>query len=741
MNLRRSCLRAYPIFTALALPFLAACGQDGVQIIHRPDPVIPETEGDAEIGVVVQSALSADVANVNVTVTSSDLSVQIGQDLSKTNGQWRGTIQHIPFGDCLFHVQAFDATNKVMAQQKISSAVADGAFPIVLAVLQNDGLIDPLTNHSPRIHSLVASPKQLQPGGDLYAVMDADDIDGNPLMYRWSEGAGVLVDSTVSSLVWQAPGAPGDFELHVEARDDQNTTAGISLTVEVGSSGASQSGPLFNVWPILEQVLPNAEFVESGKTTSVNATAVDAEAEALTYAWSDDCGGSFDDKLAMKPVWKAPNVSTDTACVLALTVKDPHGAMAQGSHKVNVYASNLPPIIDETYQSHAALNLGGKIHLRVRVHDPESDALLFGWVATDGNIETPTSSATQSDVEWSAPNVAGVYEVQAVVDDSKNGIAKQTFSIEVKDVAPPATPITLASGLVQPGAIASDGMNVFWLTAGSAEPMNPGGTVMRCGIEGCNGLPTVLAHGQFAPQRMALDATTIYWTMKGTNASGTDGALRWCEKIGCFDMPAYWEGGVLNRAIAVYGNNLYWSIEQNGTTTIRTSPLIGPWTPQDLATFAGSAVDMAVNDWGLSWTEAAPHNAIGQLSPPGPGMVSVPVGGQMNAPVAVAMDDTNTYWIAGTSIFACALSGCGGTPTTLVTGLDTPTAIATDGVNLYFTLVPMGPGAVMKCPVTGGTPVTMAAGANVMSPGAIAVDATSIYWTDVAAGTATRMAK
>ena len=68
----------------------------------------------------------------------------------------------------------------------------------------------------------------------------------------------------------------------------------------------------------------------------------------------------------------------------------------------------------------------------------------------------------------------------------------------------------------------------------------------------------------------------------------------------------------------------------------------------------------------------------------------------------------------------------GGAPTPLASGQNTPYDIAVDGTSVYWT--DPGSGTVMKVPLGGGSPTTLASG--LPGPGRIAVDGTSVYWTD-----------
>jgi hypothetical protein len=73
-----------------------------------------------------------------------------------------------------------------------------------------------------------------------------------------------------------------------------------------------------------------------------------------------------------------------------------------------------------------------------------------------------------------------------------------------KSLAGTDTPRELASGFA-PGAVVSDGVNVYWIDGASAD-----GRILRIPVAG--GAPTEIAWGQFEPARIALDATHVYWT-------------------------------------------------------------------------------------------------------------------------------------------------------------------------------------------------------------------------------------
>jgi hypothetical protein len=114
----------------------------------------------------------------------------------------------------------------------------------------------------------------------------------------------------------------------------------------------------------------------------------------------------------------------------------------------------------------------------------------------------------------------------------------------------------------------------------------------------------------------------------------------------------------------------------------------------------------------------------------------------------LAADATNLYWTANATVMKCGAAGCA-SPTALAAGQSDAYGIAIDAASVYWTNHTMPDysagyltwGAVMKCDLGGfsGGPTTLAL--DLSDPYGIAVDATSVYWTDEGNGTVAKTPK
>ena len=266
----------------------------------------------------------------------------------------------------------------------------------------------------------------------------------------------------------------------------------------------------------------------------------------------------------------------------------------------------------------------------------------------------------------------------------------------------PLTTGVLATGQYMPSAIAVDGVDVYWVNAGTPlggsgcckqVPIYVGAQVLRCAITGCGNAPTVLASLPpsgptpflLVPSTLTLDATKVYW------ADGT--SIRSCAKTGCDCTPTILAAAQSTTGVAVTSSTLFFTEHDVGE--VATCSIGGcPGAPTLLAT--------------------------SQVGPTG-----------------IALDTTDVYWTTNSTVVRCSLGGCNGVLDTLWHGQTVvqanTTGIAVDATNVYWTNAqPFNLGSVMQCAKANcaGTLVTLAAART--EPLGIAVDGENVYWTESA---------
>jgi hypothetical protein len=313
-------------------------------------------------------------------------------------------------------------------------------------------------------------------------------------------------------------------------------------------------------------------------------------------------------------------------------------------------------------------------------------------------------------------------------------------------------PGVIATGQHAPVSLGVDDVNVYWISAGTScvipgggggsggPPVKPiivpldDGQVVKCAKSGCGNRPTVLASrltmfglGATAGN-FAVDGAGVYWS--GPLRSVGSAIFR-CAVNGCSDMPvALWSGQVGARGIAVDSNRVYWTGGPSGTD-VADCPIGGcdGGAPATLATGQALLSGVATDGVNVYWRN------LGQiLACPVAGCGAGPVvlaSSQSTAGGQLALDATNVYWLnasgaQGGQVMKCAKAGCGGAPTALASGGVQPVALAVDGSSVYWT----DSSSVLKCAVSGcgGAPSFVADYRS--SPGAIAVDATRVYWAE-----------
>jgi hypothetical protein len=235
-----------------------------------------------------------------------------------------------------------------------------------------------------------------------------------------------------------------------------------------------------------------------------------------------------------------------------------------------------------------------------------------------------------------------------------------------------------------------------------------------CGSEDAGGGGfVVLASGQDHPSSIAVDCTSVYWTNSGS------GFVMKVPRGG--GTPVTLALGVSPGSIAVDATRVYFG----DVDDVLAVPLDGG-APVTLASRQQGPEGIVANATSLYWVN---NGALMTMPLEGGG-----VGGRWtalatwkdpNLGAAIALDATNVYWSQGGTGTVMKMPVGGGAPTTLATRQGEPGGIAVNASSVYWLNLNIG-GTLVKAPLGGGAPRTLAS--RQWDVEGIAAGAGGVYW-------------
>jgi hypothetical protein len=264
-------------------------------------------------------------------------------------------------------------------------------------------------------------------------------------------------------------------------------------------------------------------------------------------------------------------------------------------------------------------------------------------------------------------------------------------------------PQTLGEGENHPVAIAVTGGTLFWLDQGPPNQTSDEGTVVSRDL--CSGIQRVLVRGsQSRPGAMALDGGFLYWVNVG-RMNGTGELKRVAQNGDDQDVRPLSSPEKRPSAIAIDSGMVYFvnqgDLDPNGVFVPGTGSLrryeLSTGTVTTLVSGLDAPSGVAAAGGVVTWT-ASGRGALVAIDPPpampiptfaeGTGSIErlrdgqrEMIAGGLNAPVAVVMSATHTWWLdRGVRRGSGRLMR---EDATSATGLDFPGALAVDGDDVY----------------------------------------------------------
>ena len=296
-------------------------------------------------------------------------------------------------------------------------------------------------NQAPSV-SASGRPTTVSGGGSVALGGSATDPESDGLTYSWSSsGGGSFADAAALDTTWTAPTKTNDLQnivLTLTVTDDgagaRSGTATVDVTVRANA-------------PPTASASASPATVDGNGAVRLDGTARDSDDTALTYRWTSDGGGVFEDETALDTTWTAQRASFDPErVVLTLTVTDSIGASAAATASVTV-RPNQPPSVAV---SPAVAAVAGEEDLTVSgtVVDPEGDGLTYVWSSNGGGTFADPFAA---ETTWTAPPETGAAQsitlTLTATDDGAGtlrGIA--TIAVTVGGSQPPPIVIGIGGG-------------------------------------------------------------------------------------------------------------------------------------------------------------------------------------------------------------------------------------------------------------------------------------------------------
>ncbi|NMO15288.1 right-handed parallel beta-helix repeat-containing protein [Pyxidicoccus fallax] len=429
-----------------------------------------EPSASARVVVALPRSLPAEAVSRVQFSTGGGADAGTGEDLTFGGSGWEISVRGVESGErATLRATVLDPAGAESARVEVRDVELPRHRPVrVVLVPQAPVTGEPTGNAAPFIDAVVAGDAVPRPGAKLELRAVAHDPNpGEALTYAWRATGGSFSDETIAAPEWTAPVEMGPVMLTLQVTDARGAVATLDFPVPVGVERDGGEA-VFNRWPSLAELAAQPTRVSDGSPVALEAVGVDDDGDALTYAWTATCEGTFDDPAAAQASFtptRLPEAACNN-CRLSLVVSDEYGGRREGAVELCV-ERKAPPIIESTEQPSQSAQAGQLMRLRATATDPQNEPLDFTWTASTGLLGTPVQAGNSGEVDWTALSClpAGVEPTVRLTVTNASGLsASHTFAVQWGDRRcgrfPPCT-VTMANATVTLGADCETESTVF----------------------------------------------------------------------------------------------------------------------------------------------------------------------------------------------------------------------------------------------------------------------------------------
>jgi alpha-tubulin suppressor-like RCC1 family protein len=396
----------------------------------------PRSEATGAAQLSVEALHVNDIAEVAVTIAAPSLSVPLTLPLVRSGNRFSGLAGQLPAGsDYSFTAVAVDASAppvEIFRGVVAGQVIEKNRVANIVINMNQTATAAPLSDRGPLIDAVSVSSFRVGHGDPVRLKAIAHDPDPGEtavLTFVWSASCGLVEGSVVTAgddatpavvdAVFLAPSVDAECSLNLVVTDPRgigNHAATVIRVAAAHGTGSARIVAHLDTYPLITALSADPAQLEPGLTTNLAVIASDPDGDALTYAWSTSCPGSFSTPNAATTSFVLAPSASASSCDFQVVVTD--GTFPDGQPKGGVLINHLvlavqpivvtvPPRILYDYQNRAGFAPGIAVGMAIAADDPSGGLLSYSWTSSFGPAPTvvePAALGLQPGV-WSSAAV------------------------------------------------------------------------------------------------------------------------------------------------------------------------------------------------------------------------------------------------------------------------------------------------------------------------------------------------